>query len=378
MNFDFSDEQKAFGEQVRRMLDALDATSDARSALAGQIPYSARAWSGLASLGFQSIVIPTENGGLDFSALATCIAAAEIGRSLAPVPSLSSTYMCSEAVRLFGTAKQRARWLPGLAGGTVIGTWAAAESGVELTPNTIRSTFRHETLSGAKMPVLDGMVADVAIVLTTSADGAPMLALCDLTSTDVRRRALESLDPSRPVAELVFSNAPAEPLGDADWRSWEIIQARGAILLAFEQIFAADRALWMARDYALARKSFGRPIGSYQAIKHKLANVYAKNEIARAHAYYGAWALTADPETLFLAAAGARIAATEALSFAAQENIQTHGGIGFTWESDCHLFYRRARQSALILGPTTYWKHRALVGLTQQIKTAQQEKAHGL
>jgi acyl-CoA dehydrogenase len=369
MNFDFSDEQKAFGEQVRRMLDAADPIAETRSALSGQVAYSIVAWRGLAQLGFQAVTIPTHFGGLDLSPLALCVAAEEIGRSLTPVPSLSSTYMCSEAIRLFGSDRQQARWLPGLANGTLIGAWAAAERGVELTPNSIRATLRDGALYGAKAPVLDGMAADLAVVLAGSDEAGPKLALCDLSAAGVARKPLESLDPSRPVAELTFAGASAEPLRKADWRAWEVMQARGAIFLAFEQIGASDRALWMARDYALTRKSFGRPIGSYQAIKHKLANVYAKNEIARAHAYYGAWALASNSETLPLAAAGARIAATEALSFAAQENIQTHGGIGFTWDSDCHLFYRRARHNALILGSAAFWKNRALVGLTEQLQS---------
>ncbi|MEY2756632.1 MAG: hypothetical protein RIR33_410 [Pseudomonadota bacterium] len=369
MNFDFSDEQKAFGEQTRRMLDALDPIADARSTLAGQIPYSAKAWRGLARLGFQAVTIPSEHGGLGLSPLDLCTAAAEVGRSLAPVPSLSSAYVCSEAIRLFGSEAQQARWLPGIADGSIIGTWAAPERGVELMQTTVRTQFLKDSLWGAKAPVLDGVVADLAIVLAATDRAAPILTLCELNATGVHRRELESLDPSRPVAELTFEAARAEPLGTADWRAWETIQARAAVLLAFEQVGAADRALWMARDYALTRKSFGRPIGSYQAVKHKLAAVYAKNEVARAHAYYGAWAIASDADTLQLAAAGARLAATEALSFAAQENIQTHGGVGFTWESDCHLFYRRARHAALILGPTSVWKQRALTGLTEQLES---------
>jgi alkylation response protein AidB-like acyl-CoA dehydrogenase len=368
MNFDFSDEQKAFAEQVKRLLADIDPIGETRSALGGAIPYSAKAWNGLAKLGFQAATIPAEYGGHDLSTLELCAGAEEIGRSLAPVPSLSSTYMCSEAIRLFGDDAQKSRWLPGLARGSVIGAWAAAECGIELTQESLRCTFRDDALNGAKAPVLDGMAAHIAIVLAMSKSGAPVLTLCDLAGDGVHRRALENLDPSRPVAEIVFAGARAAPLGAADWGAWQNLLARGAILLAFEQVGAADRALWMARDYALTRKSFGRPIGSYQAIKHKLAAVYAKNEIARAHAYYGAWALASNADALPLAAAGARVAASEALCFAAQENLQTHGGIGFTWDSDCHLFYRRARLAALILGPTAAWKQRALFGLSAQLK----------
>jgi alkylation response protein AidB-like acyl-CoA dehydrogenase len=131
---------------------------------------------------------------------------------------------------------------------------------------------------------------------------------------------------------------------------------RAAILTAFEQIGGAQRCLEMARDYALTRYAFGRVIGSYQAIKHKLVDIYAKNRMAIAHAYYGAWALSTGSADLAIAAAAARVTASDAFNFAAQENIQAHGGIGFTWEHPCHLFYRRARLLSLELGSPHEWR----------------------
>ncbi len=133
---------------------------------------------------------------------------------------------------------------------------------------------------------------------------------------------------------------------------------RAAILFAFEQVGGADACLQMARDYALERFAFGRPIGSFQAIKHKLADMYVALELARSNAYYGAWALGADATDLALAAATARVSATEAFHLASKENIQTHGGIGFTWAVDCHLFYRRSKQLGLAIGSPPFWKER--------------------
>ena len=139
------------------------------------------------------------------------------------------------------------------------------------------------------------------------------------------------------------------------------------MLLAFEQVGGADRALEMAKDYAMERYAFGRPIGSYQAIKHKLADMYVKNELARSNAYYGAWALeTGAAELPLAAAAAARVAACEAYWFAAKENLQTHGGIGFTWEMDCHLFYRRAQQLGLVAGGAKAWKERLVSQLERR------------
>jgi alkylation response protein AidB-like acyl-CoA dehydrogenase len=153
--------------------------------------------------------------------------------------------------------------------------------------------------------------------------------------------------------------------GAEGWAAVEKLFDRAAVLFAFEQLGGADTALQMAVDYANARFAFGRPIGSFQAIKHKLADGYIKNELARNNCYYAAWALSTNAPDLAKAAAGARVAATDAFEYIAAENIQTHGGIGFTWESDCQLFYRRSKLLALTLGSARRWKDRLISQLEQ-------------
>ena len=231
----------------------------------------------------------------------------------------------------------------------------------------LRATFRSGALSGEKLPVPDGDVADVAIVAAQGERGIT-LAIADLGASGVTREAVETIDPSRSHARIGFDNAPAEALGspgDGE-RLLRRVQDRAAVLFAFEQVGGAQRSLEMARDYALQRYAFGRPIGSFQAIKHKLADVYVATELARSNAYYGAWALARDAPELPLAAAAARISASEAYFLAAKENIQVHGGMGFTWEFDCHLYYRRAKLLSLALGSTRLWKDR----LITQLETA--------
>jgi acyl-CoA dehydrogenase len=312
----------------------------------------------LAELGFQGITVPEEFGGLGLGYLEVCAAAEELGRSLAPLPSLSSVYICTEAIRRFGSPEQKKKWLPGLTSGQILGTWAAAEGAGESIAERIQTLFVSGYLFGAKMPVLDGAVAQVCLVLAKGSVRGLELVLCDLGSPGVKIERIGTIDPSRPASKIAFSSAPADLLGeveDATAAYREILNC-AAVLLAFEQVGAAERALSMSRDYALERYAFGRAIGANQAIKHKLVDVYTKVEIARAHAYYGAWAVTNGTAQLPLAAAGARAAANAAFLFAAQENIQTHGGIGFTWESDCQLFYRRARLHATVLGSSDAWK----------------------
>ncbi|HJT05829.1 MAG TPA: acyl-CoA dehydrogenase family protein, partial [Stellaceae bacterium] len=170
---------------------------------------------------------------------------------------------------------------------------------------------------------------------------------------------------SRAHARLVFDGAAAEPLG-ALGEGVPLLRRildRAAVLFAFEQVGGAQAALDMAKAYALERYAFGRPIGSFQAIKHKLADVYVATELARSNAYYGAWALSQDAAELPVAAAAARVAASEAFSLASRENIQTHGGMGFTWAFDCHLYYRRAKLLSLTLGSPREWKDRLITHL---------------
>ena len=176
------------------------------------------------------------------------------------------------------------------------------------------------------------------------------------------RTIIETLDPTRAHAKIDFVNTPAEPLGPKGhgWRILQDVLDRAAVLTAFEQVGGADRALEMARDYALDRMAFGRPIGSFQAIKHMLADMYVAATLARSNAYYGAWALSTGAAELPRAAATARVSATQAFQLCAKNNIQTHGGMGFTWEFDCHLYYRRANLLALSLGSLSQWEDKLI------------------
>jgi alkylation response protein AidB-like acyl-CoA dehydrogenase len=193
------------------------------------------------------------------------------------------------------------------------------------------------------------------------------LALVDLRGAGVKRQDCETLDSSRGHADLVFENAAAEPLGKIGegWSDTARVLDHAAILLAFEQVGGADVCLAMAKDYALNRYAFGRAIASFQAIKHKLADMYVNNELARSNAYYGAWALSTGARELPLAAAAARVSATQAFDYASKENIQTHGGIGFTWQMDCHFYYKRAKETGLVLGPQRAWKDKLVTELEQ-------------
>jgi alkylation response protein AidB-like acyl-CoA dehydrogenase len=243
----------------------------------------------------------------------------------------------------------------------VIGCLATSERGGPVAIEAMAACVAAGRLSGAKIPVTDGDVATHAIVAAQDETG-PGLFVVDLAGDGIVRETIATLDPTRSAARIAFADVPCERLGAAGEGAalLSAILDRAAVLFAFEQVGGADRCLEDAKGYAMERYAFGRVIGSYQAIKHKLADIYVKNELARSSAYYGAWALNAGAAELPEAAAAARIAGTQAYDFAARENLQTHGGMGFTWEVDCHLHLRRARQLGLALGGLPVWRERLI------------------
>jgi acyl-CoA dehydrogenase len=371
MNFDFSDDQKLLKEQVRKFLADKCPTKVVRRVLDGSETHADDVWKGLVDLGVPGIGIPEEYGGSGLSPLEVCVVAEEIGRAAAPVPFDTSVVLATEALKLAGSEAQKTKWLTELASGQAIGTLAIAEGPQPPKPRTIRTTFGNGRLNGKKVPVTDGEAATFAIVLANTGgtgDRAVSLVIIDLRQAAVAKKRIETIDPARKHAELTFSDATAELLGaeGAGWQTLERLYDAAAVYFAFAQVGGAEAAMWMARDYALQRQAFGRAIGSYQAIKHKLADCYVKLELARSNAYYGAMMLTEGGADLALAAAAARIAATDAYDFAAKENIQTHGGIGFTWEADTQFHYRRSRLMALSIGGPMAWKDKLVSRLEQK------------
>jgi acyl-CoA dehydrogenase len=357
MNFDFSDDLKQLRDQARRFLTEQSPPSVVRNVLEGGERHASALWRGMAEMGWLGAAIPEQYGGAGLGYEGLCVLAEELGRAVAPVPFASSAYLATEALLLAGTDAQKRRLLPKLAEGSAIGCFALAEGTGNPDPASVHVRAAGGRLAGSKWPVMDGTVADFAIVVARDEAGEIALFLADLAT--VTRRDLITVDPSRNHARIDFAGAEVERLGsETGWPLVQRLLERAAILVAFEQVGGADAALEMARNYALERYAFGRPIGSFQAIKHKLADVYVATELARSNAYYGAWALAADAAGLPLAAATARVSATEAFHLASKENIQTHGGVGFTWDVDCHLYYRRSKQLALALGAAPWWKHR--------------------
>lgn len=354
MNFEFSEDQQFIRDQARGFLDRECTTAAVRAILDGDEPFDRKLWDKVVELGWTAMAIPEEHGGLGLGYLELCVIAEELGRALAPLPFSSSVYLATEAIKRWGNEAQRSALLPRLASGELIGTLAHAEGPGE---PRVAAAVSGDRLSGGKLPVADGGIAGIAVVTALDEGGELRLYLVDLGQETVQRQPLRTLDPSRSAARIDFDGAAAEPLGDgADGAALAELLDRAAVLIAFEQIGGCQAAMDRGLDYTRQRYAFGRPIASFQAIKHKFADMFVALELARANAYYGAWALSSDAPDLPLAAATARVSAGDAFWLIAKENLQAHGGMGFTWEFDCHLFYRRAQWLSMLLGTQPQWK----------------------
>jgi alkylation response protein AidB-like acyl-CoA dehydrogenase len=324
-------------------------------------------WGKVVEMGWLGAAIPEEHGGLGLGMLELCVLAEEMGRALAPVPFASTAYFFTEALKLAASEEMKSSLLPQIVDGDVVGCYASSEGPGSVNAAALKTSFDGTSISGKKIPVTDGDVATHAVVLAKEGKGAS-LVLVALDQAGVQRTPVKTLEPTRSHAEIVFDGAAATRIGSAGEGEalHEALMDRVAVLLAFEQLGGASRCLEMANQYAKDRYAFGKPIGGNQAIKHKLADMYVKNEVARSNCYYGAWALSTDAAELPEAAAAARLAASEAYWYASKENIQTHGGMGFTWEVDCHLFYRRAKLLAVQAGSPPVWKEKLVRALEQK------------
>ena len=363
MNFEFGDDQNLVRDQARGFLAENCPPEVVRQVLESDDLYAADLWQKIVEMGWTATVIPEEFGGLGLSYLELVVIAEELGRACAPVPFGSSVFLATEAILAAGSTEQKENWLPMLAAGEVIGTLAYAEGGGQTSAASLSTTASGGKLNGAKAVVSDAQLAGIMIVAAKSDSGdGCSLYLVDTNQSGVSCSAVKTLDPATNHADVTFDNADAQLLGKegGGWALLEAILDRAAVLYAWEQLGGAETSLEMAKEYAMGRYAFGRPIASYQAIKHKLAEMYVKNTLARSNAYFGAWALNTNAPELSLAAATARVGSTQAYYYASKENIQTHGGMGYTWEFNCQFYYRRSKVLSVVIGSEGVWQQKLM------------------
>ena len=364
MNFDFSEGQKLIQSEARKFLRERCSNEQVRQVMdEASKQLDAGLWQEIVKLGWTGLAIDEQYNGHALGYLEMCLVAQELGRSLAPVPFASTVYLAAETIKLAGNAEQKQRLLGHIAKGEKLGCLAVIEESGQTIRHAPQSRFIGGKISGTKSAITDGGVADFAIVSALNEQSEYSLFIVDLNQAGVTKTITNSLDPSRPCADLTFKDVGAEHLGEIGQAASILkrVYNLAAVLIAFEQVGGCQAALKMGMSYTKQRYAFGRPVASFQAIKHKFADMYVAAEIAQANAYYAAWALSISDEQqdapeLALAAATARVSAIDAYFLCSKENLQAHGGMGYTWELDCHLHYRRAQHLSLCLGSAHYWK----------------------
>jgi alkylation response protein AidB-like acyl-CoA dehydrogenase len=369
VDFAFSPEQEELRRTVRQFLDKTSPETEVRRLMATERGYDADAWHRMADeLGLLSLVIPETHGGAGAGCTELGIVAQEMGRALFCGPFLSTAVLAATALGESADDAAQRRWLPAIAAGELIATVAIPgtlpSAGAPAPAVAAREAAGGWVLDGAAGFVLDGHVADLVLVPAATGEGTSLFAV-RCPAPGLTRTLLPAFDATRKYARLNFAATSATLLGPAGGAAPALARVYdlSCVALACEQVGVAERALDMARDYALLRTQFGRPIGSFQAIKHKLADVLLEVEAARSAAWYGLWAADAQPDQLPVVASIAQATCSAAAYLAAAENMQVHGGIGYTWEHPAHLYFRRATTSRMWLGDPAGHYERLLIRL---------------
>ncbi|HYI63150.1 MAG TPA: acyl-CoA dehydrogenase family protein [Acidimicrobiales bacterium] len=365
MNFAFSDEQEELRKVVRQFLENKSPETAVREQMETEAGYDEKVWSQMAEqLGLQGLAIPEQYGGSGFGYIELVVILEEMGRSLLCAPYFSTVALAANTLLHSGDEDAKGAHLPGIASGETIATVAFTEANGKWDASGITTTATRDgdgfTLSGEKMYVLDGHTAGLVIVAARTDAGISLFTVAG-DAAGLTREALPTMDQTRKQARLTFDGTPAALLG-TDGEGWTVLERvldLAAVALAAEQVGGAQYVLEMAVQYAKDRVQFGRPIGSFQAIKHKCADMLLEVESAKSAAYYAGWCASELNDELPSVASLAKAYCSEAYFHAAAENIQIHGGIGFTWEHPAHLYFKRAKSSELLLGDPTY--HRELL-----------------
>lgn len=356
----FTDEQEELRRTIRRFCEQQSPSTEVRRLMASTEGYNPAVWDQMAGqIGLQSLIIPEAYGGAGLGYVELTIVLEEMGRTLMCSPYFATVAMAANTLLACGDEEACATYLPGIATGETIATLALTEdsghwteAGVQLRAERSGSGW---LLDGHKSFVLDGAIANLTLVAARSSSGVSLFAV-EGEASGMRRTPLPTLDQTRKLARLEFARTPARLIG-GEGQAWPAIARAldlAAIALAAEEVGGAQRCLDMSVDYAKVRYQFGRPIGSFQIIKHKCADMLLQVESARSAAQYAAFAVAEDSSEVPAMACLSKAACSDAYFHNAAENIQVHGGIGFTWDHDAHLYFKRAKSSQLFLGDSAY------------------------
>jgi alkylation response protein AidB-like acyl-CoA dehydrogenase len=371
MQFSFTSEQEEFRSMLRRLLESTSPPTVVRRLMETETGWDRASWHQLnQQLGLSAIHIPEAYGGQGFGFIELGIVLEEMGRALVCAPYFASTVLAATAIMNAGTEAQKRALLPPIAAGDTIATLAFTEpngrwdaAGIETTATPTGGKFR---LNGVKSFVLDGHSADLIVVLARSPGSTGENGLSFFTlpadAPGLTRRPLQVLDPTRKQARLEFTSVEADLLGEqgAAAAPFARTMMQAAVCLANEMVGGAERLRRSALDYANLRVQFGRTIASFQSMKHKQADMLVDVELAKSAAYYAAAAAAEDDPDLPALASLAKACASDAYMQTAVDTIQIHGGIGFTWDNDTHLWFKRAKSSEVFLGDPTWHREQMM------------------
>jgi alkylation response protein AidB-like acyl-CoA dehydrogenase len=365
MNFGFSEEQDELRKMVRRFLEEKSPESEVRRLMATPEGYDPAVWAQMANeLALQGLGIPEEFGGQGYGPVELYVVFEEMGAALLCAPYFSTVALAANALLFVGSDADKAAYLPGIASGDTIATVAITDDAggwdLTTTSTTAKGSGSDFVLNGVRSYVTDGSTASLLLVPAMTPKGLSLFAVAG-DAPGLTRETLSTMDQTRKQSRLEFKDTPAKLVGDdgGALAGLNTMLQVAAAALAAEQVGGAQRVLDASVEYAKTRVQFGRPIGSFQAIKHKCADMLLDVESAKSAAYYAAWAAQERNDELPIAASLAKSFCSEAYFHCAAENIQIHGGIGFTWEHPAHLYFKRAKSSELFLGDPAY--HRELL-----------------
>jgi alkylation response protein AidB-like acyl-CoA dehydrogenase len=357
MDFAFTEEHDELRRTVRRFLETKSDEQTVRRVMQTERGYDDTVWQQMAEqVGLQGLAVPADLGGAGLGFVELGIVMEEMGRALLCAPYFSTAVVGVSTLLAAGDEASRSDLLPRIAAGEIIVTLAAIEPGSRWNPAAVETHAEADggvwRLDGTKTYVLDGHIADVLLVVAQTSEGLGLFRVVG-EAVGLKRQPLPTLDLTRKLARVELSQTPAIRIGAGGdlLKALERVEALAAAALAAEQVGGAQRCLEMSVEYAKTRLQFGRPIGSFQAIKHRCADMLVEVEFAKSAAYHALFAAAgANEDDLLIAANMAKSYCSEAYFHIAAETIQVHGGMGFTWEHPAHLYFKRAKSSALLFG----------------------------
>lgn len=370
MQFGLTESQNILKDNARKFFSVECPAADVRRLMETDTAYDSALWSKMAEQGFTGIIFPEDAGGLGLGKVELILLMEEMGYAMVPGPFFSTVVLAGSVLDACGSAEQKKKYLEPICQGKSRATVAMIlDAAAKPDPEDGRVTVANGKLTGKKLFVTDAAVADFIVVITS---GGAFVA--ETKSPGVKISAMNTMDGTRKQYVVEFNNTPAEKLAGTTTGTMQAIDLATAALVG-EMVGGMQRTLEITVQYAKTRKQFGKPIGSFQAVQHKCADMYLETESSRSAAYYAAWALQEETPDAAVAVSIAKMYASDACRNVGNNGIQVHGGMGFTWENDLHLYYRRAKASETMLGDAAFHRERiARLAIDTQAAPAQTAK----